>query len=59
MALHGKNGGPMCCLLRSGKWHAEHGRRRHLGRIVIRAMMASTRCLSENRRDKSVVLARL
>jgi hypothetical protein len=40
MALHGDKGGPMCCLLCSGKWHAEHGRRRRLGRIVIRAMIA-------------------
>jgi hypothetical protein len=30
----------MCCLLCIGKWHAEHGRRRRLGRIVIRAMVA-------------------
>jgi hypothetical protein len=40
MALHGDKGGPMACLLCSGKWHAEHGKRRRLGRIVIRAMMA-------------------
>jgi hypothetical protein len=40
MALHADNGGPMCCLVCSGKWHAEHGRRRKLGRIVIRAIMA-------------------
>jgi hypothetical protein len=40
MALHGDNGGPMCCLLCCGKWHAEHGRRRKLGRIVIRAIAA-------------------
>jgi hypothetical protein len=38
--LHGDAGGPMCCLLCIGKWHAEHGRRRRLGRIVIRAMVA-------------------
>jgi hypothetical protein len=40
MALHGEKGGPMCCLLCSGKWHAEHGKRRRLGRIVLRAMQA-------------------
>jgi hypothetical protein len=39
-SLHGDTGGPMCCLLCIGKWHAEHGRRRRLGRIVIRAMVA-------------------
>jgi hypothetical protein len=38
--LHGDDGGPGCCLLCRGKWHAEHGRRRKLGRIVIRAMKA-------------------
>jgi hypothetical protein len=38
--LHGDDGGPGCCLLCRGKWHAEHGRRRKLGRIAIRAMKA-------------------
>jgi hypothetical protein len=38
--LHGDHGGPVCCLLCRGKWHAEHGRRRKLGRIVIRAIKA-------------------
>jgi hypothetical protein len=38
--LHGDNGGPFCCVLCIGKWHGEHGRRRRLGRIVIRAMAA-------------------
>jgi hypothetical protein len=38
--LHGDNGGPMCCLLCKGSWHAEHGRRRRTGRIVIRALKA-------------------
>jgi hypothetical protein len=36
--LHGDKGGPLCCLLCQGKWHAEHGRRRRFGRIVIRAL---------------------
>jgi hypothetical protein len=40
MPLHGEQGGPSCCLLCRGKWHAEHGKRRRLGRVVIRAMMA-------------------
>jgi hypothetical protein len=40
MTLHGEAGGPSCCLMCKGKWHAEHGRRRKLGRIVIRAIMA-------------------
>jgi hypothetical protein len=38
--LHGAEGGVMCCMLCIGKWHAEHGRRRRLGRIVIRAIAA-------------------
>jgi len=38
--LHGDNGGLMCCLLCKGTWHAEHGRRRRTGRIVIRALKA-------------------
>lgn len=39
--LHGDGGGgPMCCLLCIGQWHAEHGRRRKAGRIVIRALRA-------------------
>ncbi len=38
--LHGDKGGPPCCILCSGNWHGKHGRRRRLGRIVIRAMAA-------------------
>jgi hypothetical protein len=38
--LHGDKGGPGCCLLCKGEWHAKHGRRIRLGRIVIRAMKA-------------------
>jgi hypothetical protein len=40
MPLHGPKGGPLRCPLCIGKWHAEHGRKRRLGRIVIRAIMA-------------------
>jgi hypothetical protein len=40
MALHGDAGGPPCCLSCRGKWHAQHGKRRRLGRIVIRAISA-------------------
>jgi hypothetical protein len=40
MPLHGDKGGPGCCLLCMGAWHAEHGRRIRLGRIVIRAIAA-------------------
>jgi hypothetical protein len=36
--LHDDAGGPMCCLLCKGQWHAEHGRRMKAGRVVIRAM---------------------
>jgi hypothetical protein len=38
--LHGDAGGPMCCMLCKGQWHAEHGRKRRTGRIAIRAIMA-------------------
>jgi hypothetical protein len=38
--LHGDKGGPPCCILCSGNWHGKHGRRRRLGRLVIRAMAA-------------------
>jgi hypothetical protein len=38
--LHGDKGGPFCCILCAGKWHGEHGRRRRLGRVVIRAIAA-------------------
>jgi hypothetical protein len=38
--LHGARGGPLCCPLCIGKFHAEHGKRRRLGRIVIRAICA-------------------
>jgi hypothetical protein len=40
MPLHGDKGGPLRCPLCIGAWHAEHGRRRRLGRIVIRALAA-------------------
>src|SRR5579863_9200134 len=38
--LHGDAGGPPCCPVCVGRWHAEHSRKRRLGRIVIRAMKA-------------------
>jgi hypothetical protein len=38
--LHGTQGGPEVCLVCAGKWHAEHGRRRRAGRVVIRALRA-------------------
>jgi hypothetical protein len=38
--LHHPNGGPEVCLVCLGKWHAEHGRKRKAGRVVIRAMRA-------------------
>jgi hypothetical protein len=40
LPLHGEEGGPLCCPFCIGKWDAEHGRRRKLGRIVIRAIRA-------------------
>jgi hypothetical protein len=40
MPLHGPRGGPLRCPLCIGKWNAEHGRKRRLGRIVVRAMIA-------------------
>jgi hypothetical protein len=38
--LYGDNGGPLMCLICVGKWHAEHGRRRKAGRVVVRAIKA-------------------
>ena len=38
--LHGEKGGPMVCLTCRGAWHAEHGKRRNRGRVVIRAIKA-------------------
>ena len=39
--LHGpEKGGPLRCYVCIGAWHAEHGRKRKLGRVVIRAMIA-------------------
>lgn len=40
VALHGDKGGPPVCLICAGKWNAEHGKKRRLGRIVIRSMKA-------------------
>src|SRR5262245_18354959 len=38
--LHGGKGGPLRCPFCVGKWNAEHGRKRRIGRIVIRALKA-------------------
>jgi hypothetical protein len=38
--LHGERGGPLACLLCSGKWHAEHAPRRRARRVVIKALKA-------------------
>ena len=38
--LHGERGGPISCIQCGLKWHGEHGRRRKLGRIVVKAMKA-------------------
>ena len=38
--LHGDKGGPLRCYICAGKWHAEYGRRRNAGRVVIRAIKA-------------------
>jgi len=40
VSLHGDQGGPLVCHICSGKWHAEHGRKRKAGRVVIRAIKA-------------------
>jgi hypothetical protein len=39
-AAHGEQGGPSVCPVCAGKWHAEHGRKRRAGRVVIRAIKA-------------------
>jgi hypothetical protein len=36
--LHGDKGGVLLCPLCIGKWHAEHGRKRNRGRVVVRAI---------------------
>jgi hypothetical protein len=39
--LHGpEKGGPLRCFVCAGAWHAEHGRKRKTGRVVIRAIKA-------------------
>ncbi len=39
--LHGPNkGGPLRCFVCAGQWQATHGRRRKMGRVVIRAIKA-------------------
>jgi hypothetical protein len=38
--LHSEQGGPLVCHICSGKWHAEHGRKRRAGRVVVRAIKA-------------------
>jgi hypothetical protein len=40
LPLHGERGGPRCCLLRIGKWDAEHIPRQRARRNLIRAMTA-------------------
>src|SRR5437667_6669298 len=40
MPIHGDRGGPLRCPLCLGQWNAEHGCKRRLGRIVIRALRA-------------------
>jgi hypothetical protein len=41
--LHGPaKGGPLRCFVCAGEWHAEHGRKRKMGRVVIRAIQAFT-----------------
>jgi len=37
-ALHGERGGPIMCLNCGLDWHAEYGRRRKAGRIVVKAI---------------------
>jgi hypothetical protein len=39
--LHGpEKGGPLRCYVCAGAWNAEHGRKRRMGRVVIRAIKA-------------------
>jgi hypothetical protein len=41
MPLHGPDkGGPLRCFVCAGQWQAQHGRRRKMGRVVIRAIRA-------------------
>ena len=36
--LHGEKGGPMFCIQCAMKWHGKHGRKRKLGRVVVKAI---------------------
>jgi hypothetical protein len=38
MPLHDERGGPLFCFMCAGAWHAEHGRRRRAGRVVVKAL---------------------
>lgn len=38
MPLHGARGGPLFCFMCAGAWHAEHGRKRRAGRVVVKAL---------------------
>ena len=38
--LHGDKGGPRCCFMCAGAWHAKNTKKRNIGRIVVRAMLA-------------------
>jgi hypothetical protein len=40
MPLHGERGGPLFCFMCAGAWHAEHGRKRRAGRVVVKALRA-------------------
>jgi hypothetical protein len=40
MPLHGERGGPLFCFMCAGAWHAEHGPRRRVRRVLIKALKA-------------------
>ena len=38
MPLRGERGGPLFCFMCAGAWHAEYGRKRRAGRVVVKAL---------------------
>lgn len=56
--LHGpEKGGPLRCYVCAGAWHAEHGQKRRIGRVVIRALKAFVDAGGSRRDVHSLTLA--
>jgi hypothetical protein len=56
--LHGpEKGGPLRCYVCAGTWQAEHGQKRRIGRVVIRALKAFVDAGGSHRDAQSLTLA--